>query len=73
MKTLKFLRTEYPNKNWRAVRDGFGWKYETSDGWVADWRAVLAPRYPDDDYTYTSHLYLHIPGKPSEVIFANLI
>lgn len=56
---LAHLRRLHPEKVWRAVRYGFGWGYETLDGWRAHHVACLAPTYPDDDDTFVTRFYIY--------------
>lgn len=65
---LARLRERYPNKVWKAVREGFGWGYETEDGWHAGWRSCLAPQYPDDDDTFVSRFFIYRPNEPTEEV-----
>lgn len=60
---LKLLQREYPEKKFKAVRDGFGWVYEAQDGseWHAHWVSALASQYDGDDNTFQSQLYIYRP------------
>ena len=51
------LRNRFPDREWKAVRDGCGWRY-VSEEWEAVWRSALAPKYDGDDSTTVSQLWL---------------
>lgn len=66
---LRYLREKYPDKEWRAVREGFGWGYETADGWNGGWRSCLAPLYDGDDETSVLRFFIYKPNAPTEEVF----
>lgn len=51
------LRERFPDREWKAVRDRFGWRYVSGD-WEATWKSMLAPKYDGDDSTAISQLWL---------------
>lgn len=65
---IKHLQREYPERRFKAVREGFGWCYRAQDGsgWVGRWVSALAPEYPDDDNTFQSQFYIYGP-KPHPI------
>lgn len=69
---LDFLKKKYPNKQWKAVREGFGWGYETPDGWFAGWRSCLAPEHGGDDETAVSRFFIYKPNQPTEEVVIGL-
>lgn len=75
MKTLAIaakLDRLYPGLKWRAVRDGFGWEYHASNGWIAYYCSALAPRFDGDDETCRSELWIYKDStqqKPERVFF----
>lgn len=68
-KVIDRLRERYPYKQWKAVRDGFGWRYVTDDGWSAEWRSVLSPQYDGDDETAVPRLFLYKPNESVAEVF----
>lgn len=67
---LAKLREKYPQKKWKAVREGFGWAYVTEDGWHAGWRSCLSPNYGDGDDIAVSRFFIYKPNQgPEEVWF----
>lgn len=66
---LGTLRKLHPEKTWRAVRVGFGWNYQTEDGWDAYWVSCLAPRYDADDDTFRSRFFIYKPDRQPEEVF----
>lgn len=47
MSIIKQLKAK--DKDWKAVRDGFGWKWQHSNGQEIRAYAQFAPRYDGDD------------------------
>lgn len=50
-----YLATHFGGE-WKARRDGFGWRYECDDGRTANWYAAWTPQTSNGDETYTSQL-----------------
>lgn len=66
---LARLRQLHPDQEWRAVRDGMSWGYETKTGWSAGWRSCLAPRYEGDDETCVARFFIYKPDAPTEEVY----
>lgn len=44
-KVINILNKEYPNKYWKAQRNGFNWQYISQDGWIGRYCADLSEHY----------------------------
>ncbi len=72
MSILTHLKRLYPKEQWRAVRHGFNWEYQTKSGWTAGWRSCLAPKYDGDDETCVARFFVYKPQAPTEEVFFHL-
>lgn len=67
MKTVDRLKRAVGG-NWKAVRNGFGWRYESDDGRTADWRAHVGG-FTGDDYTGSGLYVRSADGSMNRVEF----
>lgn len=66
--SIKELLQDKFDCEWKAVRNGFGWAYESEIG-TAQWVSALTPRYDGDDGCSESRLYVYFNDKrPPELI-----
>ncbi len=66
---IDYLQKKYPNEGWKAIREGFGWRYQNKLGDNAWWCAALAPRYDGDDDTFSKQFHIYRKDGQAERIF----
>lgn len=68
--SIKELLQEKFGCEWKAVRTGFGWAYESELG-TAEWISMLTPRYDSDDWCSESRLYVYFNDQRTPRLICN--